>query len=177
MFSLLLTVLPFSFLFLYGRWLYHNRQDINSSLVPIWLSALGLLLAALYQSQVFSQALLEQYSLEVSWLSGLPPYASKLADEGMPLLVLGSIGGFVFLIFFGPRDRVQTQAKHFLLLLLFLYPFLALLALSEVGATRPTIGYTQPLPGAGTRMPTRRDPPPARAGSERAVPLPRQGPI
>lgn len=128
MFSFLLTVLPFSFLLLYGRWLYHNRQDLGYSLVPVWLLAGGLLLAALYQSHEFRPALLEQYATEVSWLGKLP-YDDYLVGEGLLLLVLGSIGGFVLLLFLVPRDRVQTQAKHFIMLLM-LYPFLALLTLS-----------------------------------------------
>jgi len=154
--ALVSVVFPLAIIYLYGRWLYENRENIQYYLLPIWILLGCLLLAGMSQSHVFQQAIVESYSEDEGWISEMKYYEPNYVGEENTLLlaIAGPIVGLVLMLIMLPRPMRRIQGVHFVLLLLFVYPVLAFITLSQVGGTRPRIyNSKETLPAIGTRVP------------------------
>ncbi|WP_022822671.1 hypothetical protein [Hymenobacter norwichensis] len=157
MYTLVSAVFPVAILYLYVRWFYENRENIQYYLMPIWILLGCLLIAAMSQSHVFQQAIVESYSNDEGWISEMKYHEPNYVGESMPLLLvtLGPIVGLVLMLIMLPRGMRRSQGIHFVLLLLFVYPVLAFITLSQIGGTKPRFYDGTPLPAIGTRVPPR----------------------
>ncbi|UOQ67729.1 hypothetical protein [Hymenobacter volaticus] len=155
--TLAALIFPSAILYLYARWLYEGRENLSYYLVPLGILGGCFLLAGLFQSYFFNQAIIASYTIESSWDYDYTWHEPTFEGEWIPqmLVTLGPLIGFGIMLIKLPGNMRRTQAKHFFLLLLFIYPFLSIWLLSEVGGPRPKLYQdSASLPPIGTRMPT-----------------------
>ncbi|MCB2410325.1 hypothetical protein [Hymenobacter lucidus] len=155
--SLIPAVSLSAIVFLYGYWLYQNRENIRYYLAPIGILLGCLLLAGLTQSYVFARAEVASYTAGEGMMSEMKYNEPNYTGEEIPLLLvfLGPVAGFVLLLLLLPRAMRRIQGVHYITLLLFVYPVLAIILLSTVGGSRPRFYEGQALPAVGTKVPTR----------------------